>query len=1010
MHYGPKMKLMRKAIAVSAAAMCAAAAVPTAVFANSYKCECDFDDGVALPWHICETAPAKMVFNVNGGSFNVRILNPGGSGIDANGSTIKGAEQRGGDSRWDLQIRNSRLRIEAGHTYKLHWELESDSAGEINTQINAPGGVNEGVWQNNQSNWSQGWNNVLIELGKNSFDSEFTADKTLEVAEWAFSFGGAGPYQASDCFPEGTQLKFDNLSIECTTCAEAYGVSGNSPCVWDPDMNTGVVSPQNDVRVNQLGYFPDSGKKATYVSSLPEPPEKVGFKLVNDRGEAVFSGEAECAGKNEGDSDYCYILDFSEYRTPGRYTVVVEDSTQKDSTRKVSHEFGIGDDIYSGILKNTMNYYYQNRSGIDTEEKYITSYNHADTKSKLAHKDQNAIDVAYIQSDWKLRNSISSFEKIDQYDKIDVSGGWYEADNTGKNITSGAMAVWLMQNMYERSKVRGTDGKWADESTMVIPDDYTVSRNKINCKGYPDILDEARYELEFMFRMIVDADKDRVWGKSCENMVYHRVTDKKPTGIAETPYIYIEDYMNERIVEPPTYAATFQMTACAAQAARLWKGIDDDFAKECLDNAKKSWEAVMKKREQFEKGSDRYNEDKQFAPYNSFYGDIYADWDVTDDAYWAACELFSTTGDEEYYDYLKGYSFGGNEHDKAFDVPDYVEIKAGYFNSPSAFGSTNLAGLGTLSLCLNDGMSAEDRKTIRDNILRTADVYLSMEEKTKNGGVNGMGLPYEMVHENFMGGLGYGLTGYEYGSNYLVGNNSMIMAYAYDLTKDRKYLDGITQAMDYLFGRNGLGISYVTGSGAYHVNYPRHRYWAYEVDNDFPMAPDGVLTSGPFSGLTDAYVGSLGMHQGEVPPQKCFVDSVEAESVNTPLLEGQAVFAWNLSFIEDELGETVPVTTTTTTGTGTTTTATTTYVQLQGELPGDANCDGSVDMADAVLIMQSISNPNKYGLSGTDNSHITEKGRANADVDGYPNGVTSADAVRIQEYLLGKISVLGQKK
>ena len=73
---------------------------------------------------------------------------------------------------------------------------------------------------------------------------------------------------------------------------------------------------------------------------------------------------------------------------------------------------------------------------------------------------------------------------------------------------------------------------------------------------------------------------------------------------------------------------------------------------------------------------------------------------------------------------------------------------------------------------------------------------------------------------------------------------------------------------------------------------------------------------------------------------------------------------------------------------------------------GDANCDRTVDMADAVLIMQSISNPNKYGLNGTDKNHITSEGQNLADVDGYPNGVTSADAARIQQFLLGKIDNL----
>ena len=67
---------------------------------------------------------------------------------------------------------------------------------------------------------------------------------------------------------------------------------------------------------------------------------------------------------------------------------------------------------------------------------------------------------------------------------------------------------------------------------------------------------------------------------------------------------------------------------------------------------------------------------------------------------------------------------------------------------------------------------------------------------------------------------------------------------------------------------------------------------------------------------------------------------------------------------------------------------------------GDANCDGDVDMSDAVLIMQSLANPNKYGLGGTDDNCITEQGLLNGDVDIASKGLTTNDAFFIQEFLL----------
>ena len=57
---------------------------------------------------------------------------------------------------------------------------------------------------------------------------------------------------------------------------------------------------------------------------------------------------------------------------------------------------------------------------------------------------------------------------------------------------------------------------------------------------------------------------------------------------------------------------------------------------------------------------------------------------------------------------------------------------------------------------------------------------------------------------------------------------------------------------------------------------------------------------------------------------------------------------------------------------------------------GDANCDDKVSIADAVLIMQSLSNPNDYKL--------TEKGIRNADIVSVGDGITSKDALAIQMF------------
>lgn len=73
---------------------------------------------------------------------------------------------------------------------------------------------------------------------------------------------------------------------------------------------------------------------------------------------------------------------------------------------------------------------------------------------------------------------------------------------------------------------------------------------------------------------------------------------------------------------------------------------------------------------------------------------------------------------------------------------------------------------------------------------------------------------------------------------------------------------------------------------------------------------------------------------------------------------------------------------------------------------GDANCDGEVRINDAILILQSIGNPDVYGLTGSDPTHITDEGLKNADVYENGTGLTTQDAILIQQYILGLVGTL----
>ena len=148
---------------------------------------------------------------------------------------------------------------------------------------------------------------------------------------------------------------------------------------------------------------------------------------------------------------------------------------------------------------------------------------------------------------------------------------------------------------------------------LPIVQSYSVGNIKFSGSGSPDVLDEARVELEWMFNMIVSSS-DPYWGSKCSGLVYHKMHDHKWTGLATKPYDYQEDWGTTRIVKPPTYAATFNMIACAAQAARLWKDFDSSFSEKCLKNAKSSWEAMMAKKNSWygvDHGADAWKTDPQ---------------------------------------------------------------------------------------------------------------------------------------------------------------------------------------------------------------------------------------------------------------------------------------------------------------------------------------------------------------------------------------------------------------
>jgi hypothetical protein len=62
-----------------------------------------------------------------------------------------------------------------------------------------------------------------------------------------------------------------------------------------------------------------------------------------------------------------------------------------------------------------------------------------------------------------------------------------------------------------------------------------------------------------------------------------------------------------------------------------------------------------------------------------------------------------------------------------------------------------------------------------------------------------------------------------WGSNAVILNQAMMLVQAYRIKAQPAYLDAAQSSLDYVLGRNAVGISFVTGFGAQSPQHPHHR-------------------------------------------------------------------------------------------------------------------------------------------------------------------------------------------
>jgi endoglucanase len=640
---------------------------------------------------------------------------------------------------------------------------------------------------------------AVVGLSVAPYDTYFEASPALPVAGDSYSYTFTAPVGTEQ---GQVALQVGGSAEEWRFCLDDVSlVGGVPPEVYEPD-----TGPR--VRVNQVAYLPDGPKNATLVTTATTA---LPWELRNRNGKAVVGGSTVPRGVDASSGQNVHFIDFSRYRSPGKGFTLVADG-------EASRPFDIGAAAYEQLRTDALKFFYTQRSGIEILDSLRPGYGrpagHVDVPPNLG---DGAVPCQAGVCDYTL----------------DVTGGWYDAGDHGKYVVNGGISVWQLLNQYERSRlIDGAQaGKLAD-GTLAVPE---------SGNGIPDILDEARWELEFLLKMQVPA------GQPLAGMAHHKIHDANWTGLPLLPHLDPQ----QRELHPVSTAATLNLAATAAQAARLYKRYDRDFADRALAAARTAFAAAQANPDRYAPASDGngggpYNDDK-----------------VTDEFYWAAAELFLTTGEKQYKDYVLA-------------APDHT---ADVFTGNGAFDWASTAAAGRLDLALVPS-ALPGRAQVRRSIVDGADRFLAIQN------ANPYGVPYAPT-----GNI------WDWGSNSAVLNNMVIMASAYDITGRAKYLDGVLKGLDYILGRNALNQSYVTGYGEVSSHNQHSRWYARQLDPALPNPPRGTLAGGPNSLLQDPYAqskltGCVG--------QFCYIDDIQSWSTNELTINWNAPLAWIASFVADQ--------------------------------------------------------------------------------------------------------------
>ncbi|WP_299711247.1 glycoside hydrolase family 9 protein [uncultured Tenacibaculum sp.] len=275
--------------------------------------------------------------------------------------------------------------------------------------------------------------------------------------------------------------------------------------------------------------------------------------------------------------------------------------------------------------------------------------------------------------------------------------------------------------------------------------------------------------------------------------VYHKLSGLKFSGA-----IMPDQYKLDRYVVKKSTSAALNFVAVCAIASRVFSKVEGKkaYSNQLLEAAVKAYDWAKKHPKDY------------FTNPKGVRTGQYEDFDLVGEFQWAAAELFVTSGNKKF---IKDISVATVSN----KVPWWQDASALTLYTIVKYGE-NFKGQIPFKKAKNKFLSKADE--LKNRILKSS-MRIAMDG-----------------------------SDYVWGSNGVAGNQLMYIMKAYELTKDESYLDAVFVGLDYLLGRNGTGISYITGAGVNAAKFPHHR--TSEADKvDLPVP--GMVVGGPQPGQQD---------------------------------------------------------------------------------------------------------------------------------------------------------------